>query len=310
MRARRALIEVAAGFVFLSVVSPLASAQASPDSATSVPQPAATDSSTPASALPATPAKKTYTIPAGTKVLLQLRSSVNTKSARPGDGVYLSSTFPVVVGNRVLIPAGVFVQGVVDRVARAGHVKGKAQLDMHFTSMIFPNGTVVEIPGVVSGLPGATKQDIKNGEGTIEQDKNKTRNAGKTAEIAVPTGGTIGSVAGLGSGHSVAGGLGGVGAGLAAVGLVSLFTRGADVNIEAGSQVEMVFQRQMVLEEANLREGVAPGAEAVPAPVAAAVGEAAPGAAPAMVPAADQPRRLEKPGRPVVLCPPGSLGCS
>jgi len=241
-------------------------------------------------AIPA--AKKTYTIPAGTKVLLQLRSSVNTKSARAGDGVYLSSTFPVVVGNRVLVPAGVFVQGMVDRVVRAGRVKGKAQLDMHFTSMIFPNGTVVEIPGMVSGLPGASKQDVKNGEGTIEQDKDKTRNAGKTAEVAIPTGGTIGSVAGLGSGHPLAGGFGGIGAGLAAVGLVSLFTRGADVNIEAGSQVEMVFQRPMILEEANLAEDTAPGA------------------APAMVPAADQPRRLEKPGHPVVLCPHGGLGCS
>jgi hypothetical protein len=250
------------------------------------------NATTPASDVPAASTKKTYAVPAGTKVLLQLRSAVNTKSAKPGDGVYLSSTFPVVVGNRVLIPAGVFVQGVVDRVARAGHVKGKAQLDMHFTSMIFPNGSVVEIPGVVNGLPGASKQQVKNGEGTIEQDKNKTRNAGKTAEIAVPTGGTIGSVAGLGSGHPIAGGLGGVGAGLAAVGLVSLFTRGADVNIEAGSQVEMVFQRPLILEEVNLSEGVAPGA------------------APAMVPSADQPRRLGKPGKPAILCPPGGLGCS
>lgn len=72
------------------------------------------------------PAKKIYTVPAGTKVLLQLRSAINTRSAKPGDGVYLSSTFPVVIGNRVMIPAGVYVQGVVDRVQRAGHVKGKA----------------------------------------------------------------------------------------------------------------------------------------------------------------------------------------
>ena len=102
--------------------------------------------------------KKTYTVPAGTKVLLQLRSAINTKSAKPGDGVYLASTFPVVVGNRVMIPAGVYVQGVVDRVVRAGRVKGKSQLDMHFTSMIFPNGTVVEIPGMVNSLPGAKNQ--------------------------------------------------------------------------------------------------------------------------------------------------------
>ena len=45
---------------------------------------------------------KTYTVPAGTKVLLQLTSSLNTKSAQAGDGVYLSSAFPVVVGNRVI----------------------------------------------------------------------------------------------------------------------------------------------------------------------------------------------------------------
>ncbi len=94
-------------------------------------------------------------------MLLQLRSSVNTKSARVGDGVYLVSAFPVVVGNHVMIPTGVFVQGVVDRVVRAGHMTGKSQLDMHFTSIIFPNGSVVEIPGMVSGLPGASKQEVK-----------------------------------------------------------------------------------------------------------------------------------------------------
>jgi type IV secretion system protein VirB10 len=236
--------------------------------------------------------KKIYTVPAGTKVLLQLRSAINTKSARVGDGVYLASTFPVVVGNRVMIPAGVYVQGVVDRVERAGRVKGKAQLDMHFTSIIFPNGTVVEIPGVVNSLPGARKQEVKdNGEGTIEQDSDKGRNAAKTAEIAIPTGGTIGSIGGLGSGHPIAGGIAGVGAGLATVGIVSLFTRGADVNIESGSQVEMVLQRPLLLEEENL------------------AGVGAPGSAPNLVPAANQPRPVDKPNRARVLCPPGGLGC-
>lgn len=236
--------------------------------------------------------KKTYTVPAGTKVLLQLRSSINTRSARAGDGVYLASTFPVVVGNRVMIPAGVYVQGVVDRVERAGRVKGKAQLDMHFTSIIFPNGSVVEIPGVVNSLPGARKQEVKdNGEGTIEQDSDKGRNAGKVAEVAVPTGGTIGSIGGLESGHPLAGGIAGIGAGLATAGLVSLFTRGADLDIESGTQVEMVLQRPLLLEEENL------------------AGTGTPGSAPALVPAAEQPRPLEKPKRVHVICPPGGLGC-
>jgi type IV secretion system protein VirB10 len=237
--------------------------------------------------LAAPPEKKIYTVPAGTKVLLQLRSSINTKSAKPGDGVYLSSTFPVVVGNKVMIPMGVYVQGTVDRVVRAGHVKGKAQLDMHFTSIIFPNGTVVEIPGMVNNLPGASKQSVKDdGEGTIEQDADKGRNAGEVAKIAIPTGGTVGSIGGAVAGHPIAGGLEGIGAGLAAVGIASLFTRGADVNIESGSQVEMVLQRPLLLEDANLS-----------------------GNPPSLVPAANQPKPLSKPDRARVICPPGGLGC-
>ena len=134
-----------------------------------------------------------------------------------------------------MIPPGVYVQGVVDRVVRAGHVSGRSQLDMHFTSIIFPNGTVVEIPGIVNSLPGASKQKVKSdGEGTIEQEKDKGRNAAKDrgdrdyrlAEQSVP-------LVVLSSGHPLAGGLAGLGAGLATVGLVTLFTRGADVNIEA-----------------------------------------------------------------------------
>ena len=240
---------------------------------------------------PAAPERKTYTVPAGTKVLLQLKSAINTKSAKPGDGVYLISIFPVVVGNRVMIPTGVYVQGVVDRVQRGGRVKGKAQLDMHFTSIIFPNGSVVEIPGVVDSVPGTKNQTVKNdGEGTIEQNGNKGRNAGQTAEIALPTGAGVGTIGGASTGHPIEGGLAGLGAGLATVGVVSLFTRNADVDIPTGTQVEMVLQRPLQLEEDNLA-GVGP-----------------PGAAPALVPASTQPKPITS-HRPRIMCPPGSLGC-
>ena len=260
-------------------------AGAAPDQATS----AAPDAAPSAAAQQG----KTYTVPAGTRVLLQLRSAINTRSAKPGDGVYLVSIFPVVVGNRVMIPSGVYVQGVVDHIARAGRMKGRAQLDMHFTSMIFPNGTMVEIPGMVNSLPGAKKQSVKDdGEGTIEQDGDKGRNAGTVAKIAIPTGGTVGSIGGLNSGHPLAGGVAGIGAGLAAAGLATLFTRGADVNIDSGAQVEMILQRSLLLEEENLS------------------GVSQPGPARTLVPAANQPKPMEKPGRVRVLCPLGGLDCA
>jgi type IV secretion system protein VirB10 len=237
--------------------------------------------------------QKVFIVPAGTKILLQLRSAINTKSAKVGDGVYLDSTFPVVVGNRVMIPAGVYVQGSVDRVERAGHMSGKSQLDMHFTSIIFPNGSVVEVPGMVNNLPGATDQTVKNdGEGTVEQNPNKTRNAGKVAQVALPTGATIGTITGIHSGHPLAGGLGGLAAGAAAIGIATLFTRGADVNIPNGTQVEMVLQRPLYLEDAN------------------AAGINAAQSAPNLVPSRTQPKPIDKPNHEKVLCPPGGLGCN
>jgi len=275
------------GFAQTSGQPDAPSATASPAAAQPPSQPAASSSAASAplaglnpSAQQAPLAKHTYTVPAGTKMLLQLRSAVNTKSARPGDGVYLDSVFPVVVGNRVMIPTGVYVQGVVDRVQRGGRVKGRAQLDMHFTSIIFPNGSVVEIPGVVDSVPGASNQTVKNnGEGTIEQNGDKGRNAGQTAEIALPTGAGVGTIGGASTGHPIEGGMAGLGAGLATVGLVSLFTRNADV-----------LQRPLELEEENL------------------AGVREPGAAPALVPASTQQRPITS-HRPRIMCPPGGLGC-
>jgi hypothetical protein len=273
---------------------PEAPPNAAPPAAAQPPVSPATDpSAQPAAPAdePAAPAKKTYTVPAGTKVLLQLRSAINTRSAKAGDGVYLYSIFPVVVGNRVMIPTGVYVQGVVDRVQRGGIVKGKAQLDMHFTSIIFPNGSVVEIPGVVDSVPGTKNQTVKDdGEGTIEQNGNKGRNAGRTAEIALPTGAGVGTIGGAESGHPIEGGLAGLAAGAATVAIVSLFTRNADVDIPTGTQVEMVLQRPLQLEDENL------------------AGVGGPGAAPALVPASNQQRPITS-HRPRIMCPPGTLGC-
>jgi type IV secretion system protein VirB10 len=244
----------------------------------------------PADASPVAPALKTYTVPAGTKVLLQLRSAVNTRSAKPGDGVYLASTFPVVVGSRVMIPAGVYVQGIVDRVTRAGRVKGRAQLDLHFTSMIFPNGTVVEIPGVINSLPGSKDRSVKGDEGTVEQDGNKGRDVERAGEIGL-AGASVGTIGGAATGHplegAAIGGLGGVAVGTVA----ALFTRGDDVNIENGSPVEMVLQRPLILEEANL-DGNAPASMV-----------------PVLVPAPGQSKQMDKPNRARILCPPGGLGC-
>jgi hypothetical protein len=227
----------------------------------------------------------TVIVPAGTKVLLTLRSGIDTRSAQPGDGVYLTSAFPVVVGTHVAIPAGVYVQGVVDRVKRAGRVHGRAEVSMHFTTMIFPNGSVVEIPGTIDSLPGATGAHVKNAEGDVEQAGSKGNDAGTIARGA-ETGATIGTIGGAIGGSPLAGaGYGALAGGVGGL-IYTLFTRGSDVNLEQGQTVQMVLQRPLTLTSVNL--GAADTA-----------GE--------IIPSAQRP--MAKPKHENLLCPPGGLGC-
>jgi len=248
-----------------------------------------TTTATPAAA-PAVPGEgpsQTFTVPTGTKVLLSLKSGINTKTAQQGDGVYLVSSFPVVGGSRVMIPVGVYVQGVVDHVVRPGRVKGRAQINLHFTTMIFPNGSVVEVPGVLNSLPGSDGPKVKDSEGTVEQAGNKGRDIGNIAKGAA-IGAEAGVIGGAASGD-VAKGVGyGSLAGAAAGTIYTLFTRGNDIVIPSGTSVEMVLQRPLVLQQSQLA-GSNP-----------ANGQAE------MVPAGQQqPMRKQR-----ILCPFGSPGCN
>src|ERR1044071_2122413 len=52
-------------------------------------------------------------VPAGTRLPLVLHNSVTTRNAHPGDPVFLETTFPIVLEDRVVVPAGSYVQGEI-----------------------------------------------------------------------------------------------------------------------------------------------------------------------------------------------------
>jgi len=194
---------------------------------------------------------KTYTVPAGTKLLLSLKREVSTRVARPGDQVYLVSDFPVVEAGAVVIPAGIFVRGTIDSVQRPGKVKGRAQLQMHLTSLIFPNGAEIAIPGSLDNVPGSTGAKVKNAEGTLEQDGTKGRDAQRIASNT-GEGAAVGGLVGMGTG-SVGQGVGiGAGAGAAVGVLTTLFTRGNDIVFPQGTTLEMVLSRPLIVEQNQL----------------------------------------------------------
>ena len=191
-------------------------------------------------------AKPMLTIPAGTMVPLSLKQAISTKTAKDGDPVYAEVAFPFVVNERVVIPAGTYIQGKIEHVQRGGHVKGRAEVLVHFTSMIYPNGYTVMLGGSVENTPGAEKTSMKDSEGTIRQDSDAGKKARETAGAAT-TGAVIGAITNGGKGAGIGAGIGGA-AGFA----VGMLSRGSDVRLEPGASIEMEIQREVQVDASRI----------------------------------------------------------
>jgi hypothetical protein len=182
------------------------------------------------------------TVPAGTEVPLVLKSAIDTKNTRIGDGVYCQTSFPVVVDNVIVIPAGTYVKGEVVKSQRAGRIKGRAEVLFRFNTLIFPNGYTIAVPGTIHHDSGSASASVDD-EGVIKADSQK----GKDAK-------TVGEGAGIGAagGGIITGTHGGVlgGAGLGGlVGLATvLMTRGQDLRIEPGTSLKMLLQRPLTVD--------------------------------------------------------------
>ena len=115
-----------------------------------------------------TTAPSTVTIPAGTRVLMVLKSPLHTTSGTAGSGLYLETLYPVVQGNGVVIPARTLVQGVVESDERPGHLKRTSEFRFRFTTLIFPNNLVVPINGALQSIPGARNIRTRSNDKTLE----------------------------------------------------------------------------------------------------------------------------------------------
>ena len=181
-------------------------------------------------------------VPAGTRLPLVLHNAVTTRNARPGDPVYLETLFPVVIKDRILIPAGTYVQGEIQEAKRPGKVKRPGEIRMRLNSMILPNGYTVDFNAVPinTGTGGDKSTDS---EGKIEGDTDKGTDAGtviRPTVIAAVIGGTATrSAKGAGIGAAV---------GLAAV----LLTHGPELELPRGTTVDVVTDRTIYLDSSRV----------------------------------------------------------
>ena len=105
---------------------------------------------------------KYFEVPSGTRLPLVLHNAISTRSAQPGDPVYLETLFPIVIDSRILIPAGSYVSGEVTEAKRPGRVHGRGEIKIKLDNLILPNGYQASFNASPTGAgSGGTSQSAK-----------------------------------------------------------------------------------------------------------------------------------------------------
>ncbi len=210
-------------------------------------QAAPQDNSTaaPASAASTAAAASQIVVPSGTQLPLVLHNSITTRNAKPGDPLYLETSFPIMVNDRIIIPAGTFVQGEITEAKRAAKGKGGAEVRIRLTTLVLPNGYTAKFDAVPTNA-GTGGSEYADKEGQINIDRDKGADAGTVIK-------TTGAGAGIGA---IAKGVEGAGVGAAVgatVGLAAVFsTRGPDVELPRGSSLDVMLDRPLYLDAAKI----------------------------------------------------------
>jgi type IV secretion system protein VirB10 len=194
---------------------------------------------------PATPPPTSFTIPAGTHVLLTLTNPLSSKNSTDGDHVYLQTAIPVAQEGQIVIPRGSYVQASVTKTKPAGTGSEKGELYIRFDSLTLPNGVFRDFHARL------TSADTVNGK--VDPDEGKITGTGKDTkpgemgrDVGIGSGGGV--LVGAAAGHPIIGLAAGAAAGAAAV----LVSKNKDVVLPRGTSVEMVLDRDLYYTAAEL----------------------------------------------------------
>jgi TolA-binding protein len=153
-------------------------------------------------------------VPMGAELDVRLEQTLDSDTARVEDRFDATTVVDLRENNRVLIPAGSRVRGVVTGVRNAGRVERKGELQLSF-DQITVNGRTLPIRGTVTQALEA---------GGYRDDAEKI---GAGAAVGAILGGILGGVKGAITGILIGGG-----------GVVAA-TEGEDVNLPAGTILRM-----------------------------------------------------------------------
>jgi hypothetical protein len=174
-------------------------------------------------------------VPAGARVLIGLRDTLDTKDAKAGDPFRAHTLEPLTMANGRVLSPGMEIRGHVDKVESA-HKAGRARIWLAFdeirTSQWLPLVAVVDdVPGIHS-----VKVDYER-EGEIEARTSKRQEEAEAAAAGAFVGAASGVAAHNGKGVAVGAAAGAATAFMLASGL------GQELTLAKGTKLELILNR-------------------------------------------------------------------
>lgn len=165
-------------------------------------------------------------VPAGTVLELELLTALDSSVNRPGDEIQARTLSPLYVDGKKVLDSGALVEGRVTEAQASGRVKGRAVLGFTFERLDTPTGL----------------KKIRTSYVEQEAESGKKKDAaviGGAAGVGAIVGGIIGGKKGAAIGAGV-GGAGGTG--------VVLGTKGKEIRLSVGSQVNVRLDDPVVIQ--------------------------------------------------------------
>lgn len=167
-----------------------------------------------------TPAE-TATVPAGTVIHVRLDDRLDSGESTAGEEFSMTVSHAVTDQDRVLIPEGSVIFGVVESVASAGRPEKSGRMELRVTNL--------DVRGETVGIDGTLRFQ---GEGSSREDLEK-----------IGIGGAIGATVGA----ILKGGKGAVIGGIAGAGGTFLATKGGQVELEPGTPLVVELKNDVAV---------------------------------------------------------------
>lgn len=188
--------------------------------------PAAAPAPAPKPEPPPPPAFREVTIPAGTSLSVSVLSNLASNTSKVEDVVKAALANPVVIDGVTAVPKGAEIRGVVSDAKQSGRVKGKASIGLAFDRLTVRGETLkIETAPVVLEAQDKKSDDVKKG------------------GIGAGLGAVVGGIAGGGTGAAIGAVAGGAGA--------VLGTKGREIEVPAGTVVNVLLQSPLTVRVPN-----------------------------------------------------------